>query len=438
MRRIALASALVAIAACCSRQTVVAQRTAAAWPTPPPVDDLSSCKIPSDVAASLPPDPYGQRPFFDSYSWQAFAAMICDAAAGQRGTPDPGHGKDGKGPRVFQTLKSAWEVFHAGSVTTDWNKYEDKTYNPCGADAQNGDLVLASVSKFIDTEEVGAGHVLIGPLPAQNRTYVHYLTQYNETSFNHIVQVLGGMRPSNSQFPDGSVNVKSAWVEMKGLNPDHFYVRNAWIRSPDGNCQQTEVGLIGLHIVQKTPSRPRWIWSTFEQVENTPDSDATCPLAVSPYTFHDTTCKRMPDHPPNENEPYAPPKIVFNVQRVFHTISGNTKDTNQKYQGKFTDSSKWKYYELVMTQWPIKDQDPVHAGDPDYTFPGTGPSSAFANTVMETFFQGQITLSCMGCHGRTANQTDFVWSLQVEPLASRAKAFGELRKTIVGAGIDLQ
>ena len=35
-------------------------------------------------------------------------------------------------------------------------------------------------------------------------------------------------------------------------------------------CTQRTMGLVGLHIVSKTPARPQWIWSTFEQVDNVP------------------------------------------------------------------------------------------------------------------------------------------------------------------------
>jgi PPK2 family polyphosphate:nucleotide phosphotransferase len=51
-------------------------------------------------------------------------------------------------------------------------------------------------------------------------------------------------------------------------NPERFYTRKAWLMDlATGNCSQTTVGLVGTHIVQKTKSRPQWIWTSFEQID---------------------------------------------------------------------------------------------------------------------------------------------------------------------------
>jgi hypothetical protein len=42
-----------------------------------------------------------------------------------------------------------------------------------------------------------------------------------------------------------------------------------------------EVGLVGFHIVIKTPQRENWIWSTFEHVDNTESS----PDGIRPPSF---------------------------------------------------------------------------------------------------------------------------------------------------------
>jgi hypothetical protein len=446
MKRIRLAAALVVLTAAFSQKAVVAQGGAAKpAPPTPPLPNISSCQVPLDTETNMPPDahPYEQLPYLDDYSWRAFAALICAAKNGQRGKANPALGRDGKEARVFETFKSAWEVFHPnpGSVSGDFGKYEDNKYNPCRADAAPGDLVLASVSKFFDTNQAGVGRDdYIGPLPAQNRTYVHYLTQYNLESFQRLLQGLRG--DTTGPFPDGSVNVKSAWVEMKGLNnPDHFYVRKAWIPKSGGHCEKVEVGLVGLHIVQKTPTRPRWIWSTFEQVDNAPDADGKCPPSGGPYTFNNGDCTDMPKRPPpaDANRPGFPPKYIFNVQRTNHGIFNGTGSTNEKYQAKFARDSKWRYYELVMTQWPIGDPKPSQGGALHFTFPGSGSISAYANTAMETFFQGgagPTKLTCMACHAKAA--TDFVWSLGIEPPGSRVAALKLVQQTIENAGIHAQ
>jgi hypothetical protein len=89
----------------------------------------------------------------------------------------------------------------------------------------------------------------------------------------------------------------------------------------------------------------------------------------------------------------------------------------------------WQFYQLVMTQWPVPPQGvppegPVPAsqpGSPNFTFPGTGATTAFANTTLETWDQNTIFKGCMNCHNvATANNpsTDFVWTLQDHALTS--------------------
>ena len=51
-------------------------------------------------------------------------------------------------------------------------------------------------------------------------------------------------------------------------------------------------GLIGLHIAQKTPSRPQWIWSSFEQKDAVPPKWADWPGA---FVLNDGNGAPMPE-----------------------------------------------------------------------------------------------------------------------------------------------
>ena len=72
----------------------------------------------------------------------------------------------------------------------------------------------------------------------------------------------------------GSIAVKTAWVDVDGCRRPlvkRFYTRTALVkRATGGGCDADDGGLIGLHIAQKTPSRPQWIWSSFEQSDMVP------------------------------------------------------------------------------------------------------------------------------------------------------------------------
>jgi len=85
------------------------------------------------------------------------------------------------------------------------------------------------------------------------------------------------------EFPIGSVAVKSAWVDVTGLPPalvQRLYTRTALVKRAAGDgCARLTVGLVGLHIAQKTASRPQWIWSSFEQKDLVPPKWADWPGA---------------------------------------------------------------------------------------------------------------------------------------------------------------
>jgi hypothetical protein len=170
--------------------------------------------------------------------------------------------------------------------------------------------------------------------------------------------------------------------------------------------------------MQKTPTRPQWIWSSFEQADAAPLFAGT----VGDFLFNDGTPTAMPGENPLPLIPLPPqPAKPFNVNRsAATTIHPNTHATNGAYH-ELLKGTVWQYYQLVVTQWPLQPGNqalPVPAaitGDIYNTFPGTGPGatadSAFANLTMETFDQHRIELGCMSCHNRARLAADFMWSL---------------------------
>jgi hypothetical protein len=413
--------ALFVVAIACS--AALAQ----SFPTPTPV--VTSSQVPPDV--SIPQNfPGNAIAFFDDYSWRAFVALVWPAQQGQRGVPDPNQTVGGPGPRVFETFKSLNEVFHNdGTAPAAWNNFDPPQYNPCGIAMGWGDLTLGSFSKFSDLGQAGFGS-LVGPLIAQNTTYVRFLTAYNQPEFQQILDAQWYLRcnlpqqpppcpspgPASITFNVGSLDVKSSWMEMTGVKqPNRYYTRTASVLDPvSGKCSQILVGLVGLHIVQKTPTRPQWIWSSFEQVDNLP-SGGGAPFGPGTGNFNSGKPPPMP-----ANNPYdmhrvllIPTAAPFNVSRV-NPIHTSTQATNKAYQNALT-GTVWQNYQLVMTQWPVPGNTPANNGNSNHSFPGTinpgDNTTAFANTTMETFDQAAIFKSCMACHTVTQTATDFLWSL---------------------------
>jgi hypothetical protein len=396
-----------------------------------PVRSIASSTLPADVCI---PDGFTDPPvvYFDDYSWRAFLAMVWPAAPGRRGTADASRTVGAPGPRVFETFKSLWEVFPAdGSPpAADFQAYAAADRNACKVKPEFGDVVLASLNGIEDVGQAGAGE-LAGPLAAQNGRYVRYQTLYNRTAFDFIVRNRYYLRanlpkvPSPRpvmpvmEFPMGSVVIKAAWLDMAGLPADQvkrYYTRPVTMRDPvTGACARVTAGLVGLHIIQKTPSRPQWIWSSYEQIDNVPPSRFGEPVK---FTFHDGGKSPMPAENPLTLTPLAKePVTPFNVERPFFArVHPKTELTNYQYQ-ELLKGTVWQYYGIVVTQWPRLEGNqalPVPAsqnGDITNTFPGAGAFSAFANTAMETFDQTRPQLGCMSCHNQARMAADFIWSV---------------------------
>jgi hypothetical protein len=416
--------------------------------TPTPV--VNSPTVPPDVSIphGFPGNPIA---FFDDYSWRVFIALVWPGEKDQRGQPDHAKTVSDAGPRVFETYKALHEIFHKdGTKSADWNAFDPPKYNPCDVQEKWGDVTLGSFSKFSNLGQAGFGD-LVGPLVAQNHTYVRFLTAYNKIEFDKIVAnewYLRSHLPSAGiTFDKGSIDVKSSWVEMQDVaDPSRFYTRPATVLDPvTGASKSIEVGLVGLHIVQKTPSRPQWIWTTFEQLDNVPPAR---PAAKGKLTFHDGTAKPMPAADPYPTSrvlspPTAPP---FNVVRV-KTIHKSTEATNTAYHAALPKDSVWRNYQLVMTQWPTTPNSPALPGTPGQTFPGAAPNdvTAFSNVTLETFDQNNIRTGCMNCHNFTKTATDFLWSLNdhafpassaTPDILMRNDAFRELRSLILKQNED--
>ena len=372
-----------------------------------------------------------------------------------RGLPDESKrlekvGQKLSDPTVFETYKADWETFQRKGNTavppSDWNSRDallTSANGPC-AMAGPGDFLLAPVSKYGSNNNIkqfGLGVGTATVLVAQNGKYVRYLAAYNEKLFNHIrgnegdrssqLFLYDNVHDKMITFPDNSIAVKSSWIDMTNIpHSERFHRRVAWLEDPNSNtCTKTVVGLVGLHIVQKTRTKREWIWATFEHVDNVPPTGYVRPSVPSKptrtFTFHDGTNAPMPSMPPDAyffdaaNSAGSPPPRV-NIGRLLPInsdtdVTRNTAETNVLWQTALrAQNSVWQYYQLVMTQWPGANFDPPGtSAAPGLTTPGLPDNhSAFSNTTMETWPQRDIHRGCMSCHD-IVHDNDFVWSLEM-------------------------
>ena len=384
---------------------------------PTEVVDGAGAVVPVAVSA-LPMD------FFDDFSWRSFLALSWPSKPDVRGVADAGRaGTDLSGPRVWETWKSAFEAVPAkGAEPTVWSSFDGKT--PCAEVAEAGSgktRVLGSFTKFGDISQADFGS-LAGPLVSQNRRYLHYEVKVNEPEFNVIRtnklyerSVIDGLT-APVVFTNGSIEVKAAWREFR--DDEGAAVRSRYYRTQahvqnytTSNGEVKELGLVGLHIVQKTPLRPQWVWSSFEHVDNVPPFGQSPSIGTS-FALNDPSKPQVLDPDPGHapvpvtdatylttgGEPVHPPMQVVRTA----AIQSKTLSTNTRYQHALA-GSVWANYMLVMTQWPTDTATPD--GVP---FPDEGTGTVIANTSMETYFQNST--SCMSCPSASqASNLDFVF-----------------------------
>lgn len=75
-------------------------------------------------------------------------------------------------------------------------------------------------------------------------------------------------------------NVDQLWLPWGDgkTNVGSVEIKTAWRQFPNNDCPSTQMycagtnlGLVGLHIAQKTPTHGEWVWASFEHIANVPD-----------------------------------------------------------------------------------------------------------------------------------------------------------------------
>jgi hypothetical protein len=402
-----------------------------------PLVNVNVTAVPAEVCE--PTGSNNELRFFDAYSWQAFLAVV-HAASATRGEPDPRRpvGTIDK-PLVFETYKADWEVFaNRGSKTPPpppiaWDKRPVVT--PCGTRRiAPTDLVISSFGELEELAQAGHGPSDVqGPIVTQNGQYVRYSMHYNRVLFDAIVKgkLYLASNLNGVVLPSGSVAVKSAWMILTPgvTSPERYYRRWAWVRdiARPGTCVRKQVALIALHVIQKTPKRPQWVWATFEHVSN------VHPGGLAPFALHDgNPANPMPEANPFSLEHLELTPTPFNIRR-HRGIHSKTVEANAAHAKALAAAGAvWRHYQLVMTQWPRSIGQPNEPGQPDFTIPGifgtTGTS--YSNPAIETFFQTPITNGCMSCHDVTRPDTDFLWSLRMRAWVNKKDAIGSDRRNL--------
>jgi hypothetical protein len=424
----------------------------------------------SSVTPILSPDRIDDAPsadkgafaLIDNFAWRAFIALnwpsLPDSA--HRGAPDRSKSLGDEGKRVWETFKSDYELFPLSAegsrvAPSPWTSYDGR--NPCGEGLDRRDKTIASFEPFADFNQpsftVGQP---ANPLVGVNGAYTRYEIHFNEVEFSAFAGN-GWSQAQNlpdethpAHLPTGSIAVKAAWLPMSEAEAEaargRYYLETAEIVDvaktlAQGRvvCAKSAVALVGLHIAIKTESRPQWVWSTFEHVDNVPPAgqgEAREPDARDggrPYAYFDPSrpAKLWPPFGSAGAEPVDatnPPQLHPTPMQVIrrYPIHGPTMAINHAYWAlPGVKGTVWEHYMLVADQWPTSPDPPSPANDGSF-FPGGKPATDstedyksvavaqenLINTTMETYLQDAPS-SCMACHQLVSNSrgADFVGML---------------------------
>lgn len=417
--------ALLAVAAPVAFRPVAPPATQHGAPlvSPDRIEDVAAIRVDTDAF-----------PVLDDFAWRAFIALNWPALTdpAQRGVADRGRTLGDPGYRVWETFKARYELFQAGPdnrpiAPPPWATYD--AVNPCGAAIDARAKTLASFEPFMDFNQFGfLPGVAANPLVAQNRTYTRYETRLNELQYSALA-VSGWSQGQNlpnpdhpAQMPSGSIAVKAAWriltaADTPATRARYYVVENAnvvdvakTVAARRVVCSNSDVALVGLHIVVRTTHRPQGLWSTFEHVDNVPaigvgearEPDARD--AGARYSYFNASQPRLGLWPkfrsPGtlplslDRPPVINPEPMQVVRR--HPIHRSTMAMNRAYWAlPEIKGTAWEHYMLVANQWPTLTR-PVEPQNDGLFYPERRKEN-LVNTTIETYLQDPPS-SCMACH----------------------------------------
>lgn len=398
-----------------------------------------------------------QRPF-DRFSWQAFTSLMT--------------------PLDRSTQTARWETF-----PTKRELITEVTYlNPsCGASLPDGHLLLASylqstgdilidqAGNFVLFETrinpVAADYITANDLQSQvgrgafakSGQPVDFPTGHLQADLANAVSSVSApvlttsavsnppknttsnpstAIPSSAPGVMGAQLLKFAWRILPSgdaAQNDRYVTRPARIalsgdQTLDGRakCLDVTVGLVGMHLVQRVASGngDRWIWSSFEHVDNVPlaanarrpnsiitkepfENGCLAPGVVDQkYAFYSGQASsgsranqpipellKWADHAPYARLSSGGRATSPDIVRCWRLFSG-TAESNFVWQGKLSGSVLANYM-LLGTQW---------IGNPGGAPFGVGEVPRFlTNSALESFMQDQSDATCLGCHARATS-----------------------------------
>ena len=409
---------------------------------------------------------------FDNMAWQMFVALNWAASAVNQ---PPAQGLNPRGRRVYQNYRKvnalfgnslkrapctstlALPIFYIGSDGNGKPMPNNEEYFQASTNLPlidiNGNWTIYE-RRVNDVE----AQYLLAPNGQPSQTLT---TRTGQTNFvkNHPEGAQFTASATTQTGAVGSIEIKTAWriIDVNaGDDPSRYYTQLAFISVPGdlvnggrGFCSSVTLGLVGMHIIQRNPVdpeniqlKPRWIWATFEHVDNAPMAQLPCnvsngcgtnpntnwlnkpscgsaaPSSSVRYSYYRQNTgvqatnirpkpkgSSAPFFPWNRNRPYAAGNTATGTgmpqaTRCF-SIYPTTAQLNTQWQNALAAfNTPLKNYMLIGNQWGANVEP--REGNP---LPLNGVPAMLSNMTLETYIQNYTTStpdggpgSCIGCH----------------------------------------
>ena len=228
----------------------------------------------------------------------------------------------------------------------------------------------------------------------------------------------------------GAIELKASWKQLDEaeIASGRFFMQDVYYASnlsrSESPCGPVTVGLVGLHVLQLTPSTgATWFWATFEQVDNVDilpgnpngapsfnpgsDPDVDCPPPYeNGYACNGPECTPSDPGGTTDCPPYAPesgplstvcdaePSRAVNVSRIPEMVTpDDVESVNDEYRAQLP--APWKYYRLLNTIQP----DPAGPSCIPPNEMNTVNTAYMTNVTMETYTQYYQFISLPKCDG---------------------------------------
>jgi hypothetical protein len=343
----------------------------------------------------------------DCFAWQSFAALNWPSDGQCRGAPASGRGaaKDWTSDRVWETYKEPYELFQA--TDKSWNP-ADISFNDPAPEGACGELpgkkILRRSAKFPLVSEDSQAFLPGAALTDQYGNAVWYEILMNREVFDYIRDSglartgaysfggpISGLAdvdfpvPTNRASGAGTIEIKAAWREMTDDDDLSRYFTQDAVVYDGTDCTDTVVGLVGLHISRKVASSPKWIWATFEHVDNVPDAGSTGD--GRDYSFFSLRCAI--NEPADCNQQvaivdtdfvccanlitYPSPNPLLSINQVTRLTPIQASDSiNRRYRKAYAAAgSPFRYFMLVGAQFALPKYHGIDGSDQPFP-PPTG------------------------------------------------------------------